>query len=161
MIPPSSALFNALASVHVLAGTSLAAQTLLAREGLVREFPTGAHIVREGDEGHSLFILVEGKVEVVKHADSPGAVTLDTLQKGAIFGEMCIVESMTRAASILTLSPVKTIEIKAATLHHLYQQLPDQYAIVLLNLARDMARQLCRLDEAYAARAGLNSVGTN
>jgi len=30
--------------------------------------------------------------------------------------------------------------------------MPDQYAIVLLNLARDMARRLRTLDEAFAAR---------
>jgi hypothetical protein len=45
------------------------------------------------------------------------------------------------------------IEIKAATLHHLYQKMPEQYAILLLNLARDMARRLSRLDEAFVARA--------
>ena len=153
MIASTPALFNALAANPVLAGTNLAAQTLLAREGLVRDFAPGAYIVREGDEGHSLFILVEGKVEIVKRADSPGAVTLDTLQQGDFFGEMCIIEPMTRAASVLALSQVKAIEVKAATLHHLYQQLPDQYAIVLLNLARDMSRRLRKLDETFAARA--------
>ena len=49
---------------------------------------------------------------------------------------MCVIDPVPRAASIRALTPVRAIEIKAATLHHLYQQLPDQYAIVLLNLAR-------------------------
>jgi len=153
MITSTPALFNALAAIRVLAGTSLGAQTLLASEGLVHDFAPGAWIVREGEEGHALFILVEGDVEVVKHADTPHVVTLATLHRGDIFGEMCVVDPVPRAASILTLSPVKTIEIKAATLHHLYQRLPDQYAIVLLNLARDMARRLRALDETFAARA--------
>lgn len=158
MIATTPALFKALASTQVLAGTTLAAQTLLAQEGAVLDFAPGAWIVREGDEGHAFFILVEGDVDVVKHADAPHAVTLATLHPGCIFGEMCILGPMPRAASIRALTPVKVIEIKAATLHHLYQKMPDQYAIVLLNLARDMARQLCQLDEAYAARAGINSV---
>ena len=152
MITSSPALFHALASIPVLAGIDPAAQTLLAREGIVRDFAPGAWIVREGDEGHSFFILVEGDVEVVKHADSPRAVTLATLHHGNFFGEMCVVDPVPRAASIRALSPVKSIEIKAATLHHLFQQMPDQYAIVLLNLARDMARRLRTLDEAFAAR---------
>jgi CRP-like cAMP-binding protein len=153
MITSTPALFNALASIPVLAGTNLAAQTLLAREGLVHEFAPGAWIVREGDEGHSLFILVEGNVAVVKHADTPRAVTLATLHQGDIFGEMCVVDPVPRAASVHALAPVRTIEIKAATLHHLYQKLPDQYAIVLLNLARDLARRLRKLDETFAACA--------
>ena len=153
MITSTPALFNALATIPLLAGTDLAAQTLLAREGIVHDFAPGAWIVREGDEGHALFILVEGDVEVVKHADSPHAVTLATLHQGNFFGEMCVVEPMPRAASVRALNSVRAIEIKAATLHHLFQKMPDQYAIVLLNLARDMARRLRSLDEAFAARA--------
>jgi len=153
MIATTPALFNALAAIPVLTGISSPAQTLLAREGIERDFDPGAWIVREGDKGHSLFILVEGDVEVVKHADTPHAVTLATLHRGNFFGEMCIVEPMPRAASVLTLSPVKAIEIKAATLYHLFKEMPDQYSIVLLNVARDMARRLRQLDEAFAARA--------
>jgi CRP/FNR family cyclic AMP-dependent transcriptional regulator len=153
MITTTPVLFNALAAIPVLTGITPAAQTLLAQEGAVRDFEAGRWIVREGDKGHSFFILVEGDVEVVKNADSPHAVTLATLRRGTFFGEMCVVDPVPRAASVLALSPVKAIEIKAATLHHLYKQMPDQYAIVLLNLARDMARRLRMLDEAFAARA--------
>ena len=62
MITSTPALFNALASIPVLTGIDLAAQTLLAREGIVHDFAPGAWIVREGDEGHAFFILVEGGV---------------------------------------------------------------------------------------------------
>jgi len=154
MITSTPALLNALTAIPLLAGTSLAAQTLLAEEGVVRDFPPAAWIVREGDEGHSFFILVEGDVDIVKGADSPHAATLlARLHPGTFFGEMCIVEPMTRAASVRTCSPVRAIEIKAATLHHLFQKMPDQYSIVLLNLARDLARRLRKLDEIFAARA--------
>jgi CRP/FNR family transcriptional regulator, cyclic AMP receptor protein len=153
MITSTPALFDALTAIPVLAGTNLAAQTLLAQEGIVHDFPSGSWIVREGDEGHSLFILVEGDVEVIKHADNAQAVTLATLHRGTFFGEMCVVDPVPRAASVRTLTPAKVIEIKAATLHHLFQRMPDQYSIVILNLARDMARRLRQLDEAFAGRA--------
>ncbi len=153
MITSTPALFNALAAIPVLAGTNQDAKMLLAKEGLVRDFEPGTWIVREGDKGNSLFILVEGDVEVVKNADTPHAVTLATLRAGTFFGEMCVVDPVPRAASVLTLSPVKAIEIKAITLYHLFQQMPDQYSIVILNLARDMARRLRKLDEAFAARS--------
>ena len=152
MITSTPALFNALASIPVLAGVDPQALTLLAREGIVHDFSTDAWIVREGEEGHSLFILVEGDVEVIKSADSPHAFLLARLHAGTFFGEMCVVDPVPRAASVRTQSPVRAIEIKAATLHHLFKQMPDQYAIVLLNLARDMARRLRKLDDAFAAR---------
>jgi CRP/FNR family cyclic AMP-dependent transcriptional regulator len=153
MIATTPALFQALASIHVVAGTNLAAQTLLAQEGIVHNFFPNTWIVREGEEGHSLFVIVEGDVQVVKHGDTPRSVVIATLHQGDVFGEMCVVDPVPRTASVLSLSPVKAIEIKAATLHHLYQKLPDQYAIILLNLARDMARRLRQIDEAFCARS--------
>ena len=153
MITSTPALFDALRSIPVLAGTDSAAQTLLAREGIVHDFEPGTWIVREGNEGHALFILVEGDVDVIKHAELPHAVTLARLHRGAFFGEMCVVEPMPRAASIRAVTAVRAIEIRAATLHHLFKQMPDQYAIVLLNLARDMSRRLREIDEAFVARA--------
>ena len=153
MIKSTPALIGALASIPVLTGIGQGALDLLAREGLVRDFGPCSWIVREGDEGHSFFILVMGQVEVVKHAETPHAVALATLRDGDFFGEMCVVEPMPRAASIRALTAVRAIEIRAATLHHLFKQEPGQYAIVLLNVARDMARRLRKIDEAYAGRA--------
>jgi CRP-like cAMP-binding protein len=153
MIVSAPAIHQTLASIPVLAGTSTQAQGLIAAEGVVRGFVDGDLIVREGDEGHAFFFLVEGEVEIVKHLKSPPAVTLETLKQGSTFGEMCVLGPMRRAASVRAVGEVKVIEIQAATLHHLYRKMPDQYAIVLLNLARDMARRLGKLDEVFAARA--------
>ena len=153
MITSTPSLFNALATIPVLTGIDVSALQLIAREGIVRDFGPYTWIVREGDEGHSFFILAMGDVEVIKHADAPHAVTLATLRQGDFFGEMCVVEPMPRAASVRTLTAVRAIEVRAATLHHLFKQMPEQYAIVLLNVARDMARRLRHIDEEYAARA--------
>ncbi len=153
MINSTPALFTALSSIPVLTGVSPAALTLIAHEGVVRDFTEGVWIVREGEEGHSFFIIAEGDVEIIKRADTPDATLLANLHRGAFFGEMCIIEPMVRSASVRALGPVRLIEIKAATLHHLFKKMPDDYAIVLFNLARDMARRLRSLDEAFAARA--------
>ena len=38
------------------------------------------------------------------------------------------------------------------TFHHLYQDMPRQYSILVLNIARDLSRRLRHLDELFAAR---------
>jgi CRP/FNR family cyclic AMP-dependent transcriptional regulator len=149
MIPST---FVVLSSTPLLAGLSVPALTLLGDEGIVRSFAPEEDIVREGDEGHSLFIIAEGDVKVIKRANSPDPFLLARLHHGTFFGEMCVVDPVPRAATVRAETSVTVIEIKAATLHHLFQKMPDQYAIVLLNLARDMARRLRTLDVAYAAR---------
>jgi CRP-like cAMP-binding protein len=146
-------LFNALAATPFLTGLNEAALMLLAQEGEVRNFNPAEVIVHEGSEGHSFFIIVEGEVEVIKHEEGPRIVTLARLHSGTFFGEMCVVDPVPRAATVRAISEVTAIEINAATLHHLYQRMPAQYAIMILNLARDLARRLRSLDEAFAAKA--------
>lgn len=148
----SSSHFEALAATPLLAGLERAAIELVEAEGRPREFAAGEIIVREGEEGHSLFILLQGDVEIVKRHGHDDSVLLARLHTGTFFGEMCVVDPVPRAATVQAVTPVSAIEVKAATLHHLYQKMPDQYAIVILNLARDMARRLRTLDEAFAAR---------
>jgi CRP-like cAMP-binding protein len=147
-------LFDALAAAPVLTGMTLDGHGVIAEEGKLREFAAGEIIVHEGELGHAFFILASGNIEVVKRAGTPAEVKLCTLTPGEFFGEMCILAPMPRAASIRAVGPVRAIEIRAATLHHLYQRMPDQYSILLLNLARDLARRLSRIDDAYIARAG-------
>ncbi len=154
MITTTPAIFEALAAVPVLAGTDHQTRQLLAEESRVRDFADGSWIVREGEEGHSFFILLEGGVDLIKSADTPQACLLYSLVPGDLFGEMCLVEPMPRPVSIRSVGHVRVIEIRAMSLYRLFQQRPDQYAIVLLNVARDMARQLRRMDEAFVARAG-------
>jgi CRP/FNR family transcriptional regulator, cyclic AMP receptor protein len=147
------ALLQALAATPVLVGLNRPALVLLSEEGIVRDFVLSDLIVKEGEAGNSFFILVEGDVEVIKRYGTPYAVILATLHARNFFGEMSVVDPVARAASVRALSNVRTIEIKAGTLYHLFRQMPDQYSIVLLNIARDLARRLRHLDEAFAARA--------
>ena len=151
MILTTPLLFDALRATPVLTGLTMPALTLLAEEGVVHEYAPAELIVREGEAGHSFFILVDGDVEVIKHHNQPHAVLLATLHSHTFFGEMCVVDPVPRAATVRALSKVTAIEINASTLYHLFRTLPDQYSIVLLNLARDLARRLRALDETFAA----------
>jgi len=150
----NDASFDALAATPLLTGLTKPALELLAAEGEVLSFPAGDFIVREGEPGHSFFILEEGEVAVAKTNGFGHSVPLATLKARTFFGEMCVVDPVPRAASVRALTGVTAIKIRASTLYHLFQKMPDQYSILLLNLARDMARRLRSLDEAYAAKAG-------
>jgi CRP-like cAMP-binding protein len=144
--------FHALEVTPVLTGLKLEALELLAKEGIYHEFFAEEVVVREGDPGHSLYILVEGDVEVIKNLESENAVSLAVLRAHTFFGEMCVIDPVPRAATVYAITPVKAIEIKAGTLHHLATRMPDQFAVIILNIARDMARRLRMLDEAFAAK---------
>lgn len=60
------------------------------------EFSKGDRIINEGDEGDSLFIIVEGEVGIYK-----GKVKIATLGPRDFFGEMAILDSEPRSATVI------------------------------------------------------------
>jgi CRP-like cAMP-binding protein len=66
------------------------------------------HIINEGRRGDWLYIVLEGKVKV-KKMTSKGMLTLDTLEKGEIFGEVSLwlAGKGVRTASVVADGPAK------------------------------------------------------
>ena len=56
------------------------------------------------------------------------------------------------AATAQAVGPTVLFNITGRTFHHLYKQMPEQYGILMLNIARDLSRRLRQLDAVYLAR---------
>jgi CRP-like cAMP-binding protein len=65
---------------------------------------------------------------------------------------MCILETQPRSATAQAVGQATVVSVATSAFFQLYQKAPEQYCIVLLNLARDLSRRLRRLGEAFAAR---------
>ena len=75
----------------------------LLRLSKIREYEDGELIIEEGDQDPWLYFLLSGKIRVSKEG-----LTINTIgKKGEIFGEMRIVDSMKRSATVSALG--KTI----------------------------------------------------
>ncbi|MCX7944572.1 MAG: cyclic nucleotide-binding domain-containing protein [Deltaproteobacteria bacterium] len=70
------------------------------------EFSKGERIINEGDEGDSLFIIVEGFVNILK-----GRETIAKLGPKDFFGEMAILDSEPRSASVVADSETICLKI--------------------------------------------------
>jgi CRP/FNR family cyclic AMP-dependent transcriptional regulator len=133
----------------VLAGLDEAALQFLG--GMVTEanFATGSVILREGDLGDRVFFVCAGGVRVVKQTGGVPVQQLAEFGPGDFFGEMSLVESMVRSASVIATKPTRVFTLKNLDFYKLYKYRPDQYGIVMLNIARDLARRLRRLDDNF------------
>lgn len=70
-------------------------------------------IFQEGDAAHHAFILREGEVEILKHANS-GEIKLASLKPGDVFGEMALFDKgTTRSASARAVMPSR-VEVVAS-----------------------------------------------
>jgi CRP/FNR family cyclic AMP-dependent transcriptional regulator len=108
-------------------------------------------IVREGEPGNRMFIIGEGSVEVVKNMGRSQETVLAILLPRDFIGEMSIIDSVARSASVRAVEETTLFSLRGIDLYHLFQKHPDQYAIVILNIARDISRRLRVLDERFAA----------
>jgi len=133
----------------VLAGVDEPALQFLGGMAAEGSFAAGTVIVREGEPGDRIFFVREGRVQVVKEKAGEAAVQLAEFGPGDFFGEMSLVESVVRSASVVALEPTRVFTLKSTDFYKLYRQRPEQYGIVMLNVARDLARRLRRLDEHF------------
>ncbi len=143
-----------LQKVPLFAGLNDSALGLLTSQAQVAEYATGELIVREGEPGNRLFLIESGRVEILKRFGQPHQRQVALLESGDFFGEMSILESQPRAATVRALDFTRLLALSSGAFYHLYKAMPEQYSILILNLARDLSRRLRRLDESLALHQG-------
>ena len=79
---------------------------------LTRKYGAEEVILREGDTSREMYIIQEGEVRVTKMI-AGNETELGTMGKGEFFGEMSLLESETRTATIVAIKPTKCLVIQA------------------------------------------------
>lgn len=67
----------------------------LAAYGSVRKFMPGDKIVREGDSGDEMYIILQGKVTI-----EVGDIIVGEMASGDFFGEMSLIDNAPRSATV-------------------------------------------------------------
>ena len=146
------AVIRLLCSVPIFAGLDEKALRIFLEHAEKATFPDGGVVAREGDVNHCMYLIESGSVRIVKNFNTPETVTLGVLGPGEFFGEMCILETLPRSATGQAVGETTVVSVAAMAFYHLYQKMPAQHSILILNMARDLSRRLRRLDEVFAAK---------
>ena len=103
------------------------------RGGRVKQMSTGALgklypadeiIVRQGEVGHSMFVIQSGKVEVIKGSEGH-EICLAELSEGDFFGEMELFGKEPRAVTVRALTEVRVLTIDQKLLLRKIQEDPS------------------------------------
>jgi small-conductance mechanosensitive channel/CRP-like cAMP-binding protein len=105
--------FEALRSVEAFRPLSEEQVRDLARHARLQRYTSGEALVRQGDEGGSLFVVLDGEVRV-RRLDGGSARELARLGPGSFFGEMSLLTGEPRSASVLALSEVEVVVVEKA-----------------------------------------------
>lgn len=110
-------------------------------QAYTRQFKTGEYVFREGDLGTEMFIIQEGKIEIMKSVGKRDKL-LAVLEKGDFFGEVSILEDLPRTASARAQSDATVVEINGSTFDHMLRSNPE----IAVRMMRKMSRRLREAD---------------
>ena len=114
----------------------------------------GSWFFHEADAADSMFVLMHGRVSVIKGWQGR-SVLLGQLGAGDCFGEMALMDLMPRSASVRADEDCLAIEFNAGDLLVLFEHDVEQFALMQMNLAREVCRRLRSTDELlFRARMG-------
>ena len=82
-----------------------------------RSYAANDEIIREGDRGEELFIIVKGRAMVEKNG-----MGIAELRTGGHFGEMALVDNSPRSATVRALEPTRAVAISRAELMSLMKR---------------------------------------
>jgi hypothetical protein len=99
-------------------------------------------IFREGDLGTEMYIIQEGKVEILKQFRGENQ-QLAVLGQGDFFGEMSILEDQPRAATARALTDVGLLQINGTTFDQMLRKNPE----VAVRMMRKLSRRLRDTDK--------------
>jgi CRP-like cAMP-binding protein len=114
------------------------------------ELPAGEFVFREGDLGTEMYIVHEGRIEILKRVQD-GDRLLALLEKGDFFGEMSILEDLPRAASARAASDVKLLLINGTTFDQMLRTNPE----IAVRMMRKLSRRLRETDRLLRDALGL------
>ena len=111
------------------------------------KFDAGDIVIQEGDdESQSMYVVLEGVIEVYKNHGAPNQILLATLEPGSIIGEMALFLKEPRTATIVAKTNAKLIEIKQDNMHSFIDENPDIAYTMIETLCLRLNNLLKRLN---------------
>jgi HEAT repeat protein len=98
-------------------------------------YPQNSEIFHQGDEGSMMFVIVEGNLQVLRTVDGTEQV-LAQRGSGDFLGEMAIIESAPRLATLRTQTDVRILAIEGETFKGILHERPDVAFAVLRSVSR-------------------------
>jgi CRP/FNR family cyclic AMP-dependent transcriptional regulator len=104
----------------------------MAIEKCINEFDVDDVIFEEGSTGRELFVVLDGKIDIVK-INGASKTVIVTLGKGEFFGEMAVIDGSSRSATAIAAAPnTRVMRINHARFVYLVSQQPA-FALMIMD----------------------------
>jgi len=111
----------------------------------------GEELLREGDPARSMFVVYDGEIEIFKGGKGRPEQTLAMLRQGDCVGEMSLIDIQPRSATARARGAAVLYVLELADIAKLYGSDVEAYALLILNISREISRRLRCADELIAS----------
>ena len=122
----------------------------LAKRSRYCSFTIGDVIIKEGDRDGRFFILISGKVDIIKSHGTRKQRLLQTLPPHSYFGEMALFDDLVRSATVVAREDIKAICLDK---FNLYKEI-DKYPQLAMDLLQMLNRRFIKLENAVIKTIG-------
>ncbi|MDH3973194.1 MAG: cyclic nucleotide-binding domain-containing protein [Deltaproteobacteria bacterium] len=106
------------------------------------DFKGGDKIFSEGDKGDKLYIIIAGAIRISKSIPGMGEEALSILRTGDYFGEMALIEDITRTADATAHEGSSLISISKEDLQSLMEKNREMGYKILTKFVGTLSRRL-------------------
>jgi CRP-like cAMP-binding protein len=132
-VGPKRELADLLSDVTLFSRCTSGQRRTVARHAQIADLPAGVELVREGEPGDALFVILEGEAVVQRDG-----VELNRVGPGAYFGELAILDGEPRSATVVAVTDVKVAVIGIRMFRTMLREFPDLAEQLLIGLAGEL-----------------------
>ena len=98
------------------------------------EFTAGQVVLRAGDMGETMYVVVEGEVEIVD-----ASLILEVAGPGSIVGELALIDDEPRSATVIAKSHCRLVPVDRRRFQYMTQETPF-FALAVMKVLADRLR---------------------
>jgi predicted RND superfamily exporter protein/CRP-like cAMP-binding protein len=115
--------------------------------GDVRQFPPGHVIMRQGEVGDEMFVMLDGVAEVWRHYRDGSSQRLSMISTGHLFGEVALMGHSTRTADVVATEPITVLALNWKGLDRVGRYFPHIAAKLFRNISAILAGRVATIEE--------------
>jgi hypothetical protein len=137
-----------LRSINIFEGLSVGELAAVASVTEEAVFPPGDVVIKEGEPGETMYLIIQGEVAVIKAQGTDSEIELDRIRSGDYFGEMALFEGQARAATIRTLEESRLLVLHKQEFTEIVREYP-QIALQICKVLGQRIRELHQKIQAH------------
>jgi uncharacterized protein len=137
-------------TIPLFAGLRPAQARIVVLMGEIKRFAPGEAIVRQGEVGDEMYVIIQGAADVYVGAGGERRL-IATHKRGDVFGEMGLVRHHERSADVVAADPVEVLAVSERFLERIQFRYPRIASKVFLNLTRIVSDRLQRMTDQYVS----------